>query len=251
MFTRSKYKFLNVSSDQRKLFDTTPLHPGKILAEMLKDRGWTQDELATISGYSRQTINELISGKSGITKPELAIALGAAFGNSPLEWMHWDSAFKLSQVVHDAMPGQTAARLYEIAPIRDMQKRGWIIETKDRTKLEQELKAFFGVKSLDPPPAFPVAFRRSNGVDFFDLAPAERAWIFRARQLASALVLPLTNKFNPTQMDRCAKDLRELAAYPKEARHVANGFSLSRYGIRFVIVEQLDREQEWTALPFG
>ncbi len=200
---------------------------------MLKDRNWTQDELATITGYSRITINELISGKNGITKPELALALAAAFGNSPLEWMNWDSAYRLSQAIQNPAPIKTSARLYDLAPIRDMQKRGWIAETKDPAKLEQELKAFFEVSSLDSPPAFPVAFRR--GLDSGDLAPAERAWIFRARQLASALVGVV--RFDPGRMDACIKELRELAAYPKQARHVAS--VLPKFGIRLVIVEHL------------
>lgn len=210
-----------------------PLHPGKILQDMLKERGWTQDELAVITGYSRTTINELISGKNGVTNPELAIALAAAFGNSPLDWMHWDSAYRLSQVLERPAQVHTSARLYDIAPIRDMQKRGWIAETKDVRKLEQELKAFFGVNSLESPPVFPVAFRRS--VESADLGASERAWMFRARQMASALVG--IGRFDSEKMGNCTKELRDLAAYSKESRHIAP--LLARYGVRFLVVEQL------------
>lgn len=199
---------------------------------MMKDRGWNQDELATITGYSRQTINELITGKNGITKPEMAIALAAVFGNSPMDWLKWDAAYRLSLAVHDTLPIQTTARLYEIAPIRDMQKRGWIRETKQIQELESELKLFYSTASLDQPPEFPVSMRRSGRLT--DRSPADRAWCFRARQLASALKVP---RFVPGNIAILEKALREFAAFPKEARNVPP--LMERLGIRFLIIEPL------------
>ena len=43
----------------------TPDHPGKMLRQMLDDKGWTQDALATITGHRRQTISDVVAGKSG------------------------------------------------------------------------------------------------------------------------------------------------------------------------------------------
>ena len=200
---------------------------------MLKEKGWTQDELATITGYSRQTINELISGKNGITKPEMAVALAAAFGNAPIEWMQWDAAYKLSLVKEMSVPVQTAARLYELAPIRDMQKRGWIRETKNASELEEELKEFFCTDSLDEPPHFPVAMRHTSSLPF--LSSSERAWCFRARQLASALTV--VGEFGAGRLKAARQRLRELAAYPKEVRHLPR--ILSEFGIRFLVIEPL------------
>jgi len=66
--------------------DTSPLfdmavHPGKNLRQKMEEKGWTQDELAAITGLSRQTIYFIIRGKSNIT-PETAARLAAAFGQS-------------------------------------------------------------------------------------------------------------------------------------------------------------------------
>jgi HTH-type transcriptional regulator/antitoxin HigA len=219
-------------AEELTLFDTSPEHPGKILRRMLDSKGWTQDELAAVTDRSRQTINELIAGKVGVT-PEMAIALAAAFGNTATEWMKWDSAYRLSRANDDAVSVQQKARLYEIAPVRDMQKRGWIKETKNLSELEAELKRFFGTESLDTEFSFPVSAQRSANLGY--LNPAERAWVFRARQIASAL--PISQPFDYKSIDAGERELRALAAFPQEAKRVPQ--LLARYGVRLVIVEPL------------
>jgi HTH-type transcriptional regulator/antitoxin HigA len=199
---------------------------------MLSGKGWTQDELAAVTGKSRQAINELISGKSGVTA-EMAIALGAVFGNGATAWMSWDSAYRLSVAREDGVDVQKKARLYEIAPIRDLQRRGWIKDTKVLAELEAELKSFFGTNSLDEPFTFPVSAHRAAMLG--QLNPAERAWCFRARHLAAAL--PLQSLFDSSSLDRLERELRILAAYPQEARRAPQ--RLARAGIRLVIIEPL------------
>lgn len=223
---------MDLVADEQNLFEHSPLHPGKMLQTFMKEKGWNQDELATITGYSRQTINELATGKNGVTKPEMALALAAAFGNEAMDWLRWDAAYRLSLAVHDAMPIQTTARLFEVAPIRDMQKRGWIRETKKVDELEEELKSFFSTGSLDESPEFPVSMRKA--CRFTGLTPSDRAWCFRTRQLASAL---LTAPYNPTDLPEIGRKLRQLAAFHKEARNVPT--LLESFGIRFVVVEPL------------
>jgi HTH-type transcriptional regulator / antitoxin HigA len=219
-------------AEQDNLFDCSPVHPGKIILQMMKEKGWNQDELATITGYSRVTINELVTGKNGITKPEMAIALAAAFGNRPMDWLKWDAAYRLSLATQDVLPIQTTARLYEVAPIRDMQKRGWIRETKKVQELESDLKYFFSVSSLDDPIEFQVSWRRAGSLK--GVNPSDRAWCFRARKLASALMLP---PFDAAKVPLLEASLRELAIFHKEARNVP--VTLERFGVRFVVVEPL------------
>jgi len=199
---------------------------------MLDGKGWTQDELAAITGRSRQTINELIAGKVGVTA-EMAIALSAAFNNDAAEWMKWDSAYRLSKAGDDAGSIQRKAKLYGIAPIRDMQRRGWIQDTKNLDELEQQLRRFFKTDSLDDPFQFPVNAQRAETLGH--LNPAEQAWVFRARQIAAAL--PIPSAFHIDHSHTAARDLRKLAAYPQEAKRAPQ--LLARFGIRLVIVEPL------------
>jgi len=174
---------------------------------------------------------DIVSDRSGVS-PDMAVALGSAFGNDPSEWLAQDSLFRLSRVDRDSNDVQRRARLFQIAPIRDMQRRGWIKETSDPNELEAELKAFFSTEALDQEPQLSVATRRPN--QNTSINPPQRAWCFRARKMASTLRV---KRFVHEDLDEAARELRKLAAYTKEARHLP--YLLAEYGVRFVVVEPL------------
>lgn len=219
--------------ENHSLFDYRPIHPGKILKQMLDEKGWSQDELAIITGRSRQTISEIISGKTGVT-PDMAVVLAAAFGNTPADWLKWDASYRLSMIEGEGgIVVEKRARLYKIAPVREMQKRGWIRESKEVSELENDLKAFFGTESLDESLRFPVALLRHSAEP--TLSAAERAWCFRARQLAGAVHHVAV--FDHRRIDAAENRLRELAAHAKEAKYICE--VLAETGVRFVVVEPL------------
>lgn len=219
------------AQNQLSCFDNRPIHPGRILREKLDERGWTQDQLAIITGLNTKSISLIVTGKSGINA-DTARLLAAAFGNTAEEWLRWDSLYRLSLAEGDVSTIERKALLYSLAPIRDMQKRGWITATDDVERLETDLKKFFSVDSLDGDLLFPVATLRTAKLPY--LNPAEKAWCFRARKMASVLPVP---PFQPDRLTQAEKELRKLAAYTKEARHLTE--LLASYGIRFVVVEPL------------
>jgi HTH-type transcriptional regulator / antitoxin HigA len=219
-------------AEELKLFDDSQPHPGRVLRRLLDEKGWTQDELAEVTGKSRQSINELIAGKVGLTA-EMAVTLGAAFGNTATEWMRIDAAYRLSMTEADGGEIEKKAHLYEIAPIREMQKRGWIAKTKNLSEIEISLKTFFCTDSLDKVIVFPVSAYHAETLG--DLNPAERAWCFRARQLSIAI--PVKQDFNDRDDERIERGLKGLLAYPQQAGRVP--ILLSRFGIRLVVVEPI------------
>ena len=85
---------------------------------------------------------------------------------------------------------------------------------------------------MDADIVFPVMTKRT--VALVNLNPAEKAWCFRARQLAASMIVA---PFRSERLAALAKKLRQLAAYPKEARHLPKIFS--EFGIRFVVIEPL------------
>src|SRR5439155_9584648 len=94
---------------------------------------------------------------------DMAIALGAAFDNDPADWLRLDAMHRLARAQDRGVSDvERRANLYRLAPIRDMQRRGWIKDTTDIAELEAELKRFFGVSSLDKKPALRVATKRSE-----------------------------------------------------------------------------------------
>jgi HTH-type transcriptional regulator/antitoxin HigA len=220
-----------MDQNEPKLFKDEPMSPGERLRELLGEKQWTQEELAEITGRSRQQIIDILNGERGIS-PEMAIALAATFKTTPDYWMKLDSTYRLSQASESAAPVEQRVRVFEFAPVKDMQRRGWIKSTKNVAEIQEELERFFGVESLDQIPEFPVATRRSAPLT--DLTSSQRAWCFRARQLAEAIQVP---SFDPSQIGELKRELRTLAAYPAEASRVPD--LMRKYGIRFVVIEPL------------
>jgi HTH-type transcriptional regulator / antitoxin HigA len=205
--------------------------PGNVLRRLLDARGWSQEQLAAVTGRSRQTVIQIMQGRAGIT-PEMAVVLGAAFGNSPNDWMRLESNYRLSRVKGETQPVQRRAKIYGKIPIREAQRRGWIENSSDPDRLESELNRFLRIVSIDNQPNLSVAPRRS-GLEP-ELTPAQLAWCARARELGEILqVAP----YDPGALPKAEREMRELAAYPKEVRHLPK--LLAKYGVRFVVIEPL------------
>ncbi len=207
---------------------------GEILRDELEERGWTQTDLAEILGRSVGMVNEIISGKRGIS-PESARGLAAALGTTAEFWMNLDAAYQLSRVRDDgddAIAGR--ARLYAKAPIKEMVRRGWIEPSDNVAVLEGRVCRFLGVGSIDEEPDVPLhAARKSTPYDR-PMTTAQRAWLFRARQLARAVD---ARSYSAEGLEEAMRGLRLLVHVPQEVRHVPR--ILSDAGIRFVVVQPL------------
>ena len=220
-----------MADGNESLYGREAASPGEQIRLLLEERHWTQEDLATITGRSRQQIIDLVMGRRGITT-DMALALASAFSTSPSFWLNLDTAFRLASTPADQNNIGSRAKLFTVAPIREMQKRGWISSSKDLSDVERSVLRFFGADSLDNIPEFSVATRRSG--EEGELSPPQRAWCFRARQLASALCV---NGFDPAQIPSLKKRLRQLAAFAGNIEKVPE--TLAKYGIRFLVIEPL------------
>jgi addiction module HigA family antidote len=73
-----------------------PPHPGgSIRRACLEPLGLSVTEGAKILGVTRQALNNVINGKSGIS-PEMAIRLSKAFGSTPETWLRMQLAYDLA-----------------------------------------------------------------------------------------------------------------------------------------------------------
>lgn len=78
-----------------------PPHPGgSIRRACLEPLGLSVTEGAKILGVSRQALNNVINGKSGIS-PEMAIRLYKAFGSTPETWLRMQLAHDLAEARRD------------------------------------------------------------------------------------------------------------------------------------------------------
>ncbi len=75
-----------------------PPHPGRIVRqECLEPLGLTVTKAARTLGVTRQALNNLVDGHSGVS-PEVAIRLAKAFGGSPEVWLRMQMNHDLAQV---------------------------------------------------------------------------------------------------------------------------------------------------------
>lgn len=208
--------------------------PGEILRDELEERGWSQSDLAQILGRPANMITQIIAGKRTIT-PETARGLAAAFETTAEFWLNLEAVYQLSQIKKDDSATITRrAKLYEMAPIKEMTRRGWITTSDNIAVLEGSLMNFFQIKSLNEEPQVPLhAARKASPYDR-TLTSTQRAWLFRAVQLAKAVH---AQPFSEKNVAEVTERLRQIMHAPQELRHIPR--ILGDGGIRYVIVQHL------------
>ena len=73
-----------------------PVHPGRIVRhDCLEPLRLSVTAGAKALGVSRQALNNLVNGSSGIS-PEMAIRLSKAFGSMPETWLRMQLAYDLA-----------------------------------------------------------------------------------------------------------------------------------------------------------
>ncbi|MDN7506625.1 HigA family addiction module antitoxin [Burkholderia orbicola] len=204
--------------------------PGEFLKEELEARDWSQVELAEIMGRPSRVVSEVIAGKRAIT-PETAVALGEALGTGAEFWMNLESQYQLSKVRSEPNTISRRAKLYNMFPVREMIKRGWVEASSNLDLLESQFSNYFGISSLDEKPAFPHAARKTS---YDDVSIQQIAWLIRAGKIASAVSV---DKFTQSKLTGAMTELRDCIEFVDSIRQVPA--LLARAGIRLVIVEAL------------
>ena len=75
-----------------------PSHPGSIVRyDCLDPLGLSVTEAARILGVTRQTLNNLVNGKAGVSA-EMAVRLSKAFGSEPEFWLRLQMNYELAEV---------------------------------------------------------------------------------------------------------------------------------------------------------
>ncbi|PWU03419.1 MAG: addiction module antidote protein, HigA family [Terriglobia bacterium] len=75
-----------------------PPHPGSIVRDgCIEPLGLTITRAAEALGVTRQTLNNLVNEKAGVS-PEMAVRLSKAFGSAPEFWLRLQMAYDLAQI---------------------------------------------------------------------------------------------------------------------------------------------------------
>lgn len=122
--------------------------PGDTIEDLLSERGWTQAEFATRTGFTKKHINDLVKGRAAIT-PDAAMRLERVLDAPADFWLRRESRYR------EALERRRAAdQLQDDAPwlgelpIKAMEKYGWIPKLSRPPARVQECLNFFGVASV-------------------------------------------------------------------------------------------------------
>jgi addiction module HigA family antidote len=78
------------------------MHPGAVIRQKCLDPNkLSVTEAARILGVDRQTLSNLLNGRSGLS-PEMAIRLEKAFGSTARQWLIYQLDFELAEVMKRA-----------------------------------------------------------------------------------------------------------------------------------------------------
>jgi HTH-type transcriptional regulator/antitoxin HigA len=200
----------------------------------MEARGWSQSDLAEILGRPIQAVNQILKGKKAITAAT-ARELEDATSISAETWLNLESQYRVSlETRRDATVAQRAV-LFTRAPVADMRRRGWVRDTRDIAKLQQDVMRLLRIESLAEPPKLRFAARKATG--YGNVLPEQEAWCCRAFELAEKMQdIP---RFSRKRFDVGIKELRKLGESPETIGQMPD--ALRELGIRFLIVEHLPR----------
>ena len=207
--------------------------PGEFIEEELEARAWTQEDLARILGKPLPTINKIIKGKLAII-PDTAKKLAAAFGNSAQFWMNLEVTWQLHKSDEQANDVQERAAIYDMAPIREMVRRGWVTKTSGPEELSLELCRHFSVTSLDVVPELRATARSAVAGERKPIGPEQWAWMCRCRHVASIVD---AKTYRQKELRDCIPELVALSNEPEQVRLVPK--LLHEAGVRLVVVQHL------------
>jgi len=95
-----------------------PVHPGlAIRYDCLEPLGLSVTTAARVLGVTRQALNNVVNGKSGIS-PEMAIRLSKAFGSTPETWLRMQIAWDLAAAMKDEAEIKIDRRYLQEAGVR-------------------------------------------------------------------------------------------------------------------------------------
>jgi HTH-type transcriptional regulator/antitoxin HigA len=213
-------------------FNNFAVPPGEFIREEIEARGWSQTDLAYILGMPVTAVNQIISGKRGISA-DMAKALGEAFGTSAELFANLQKAWELSRA-KEPEPGVAKRGLVQGSyPLREMIRRGWL-QDSGPDMLELQLTSFFDVLSFDQIPHLPHRAKRTNYPHYERIPAPQLAWLFRVRQIAKEMVVPA---YSQAKLKRAIESMKAMRADPEEARHAPR--LLQEAGVRLVAVESL------------
>lgn len=122
--------------------------PGESIADLMEERGWTQTDLATRTGFTPKHVNLLLKGKAPISE-DTALRLERVLGSTARFWLNLEAQYREHLARQQAIAALAlhADWLKEL-PLVDMVKFGWVRKARDKAQQVFECLRYFGVADV-------------------------------------------------------------------------------------------------------
>ena len=187
--------------------------PGDTITDAIKERDWTQAQLAERLGYTEKHVSLLINAKVPITE-ESAQKLSRVIGSTPEFWLRREAQYRAQLVqIEERERLQSWIPWLECLPVKDLMKQGAIakrrLDSKNKPEIVKELLQLFGVASPDNWETCyeqkQVAFRRTRKEQ--SNVGAISAWLRLGEIEAEKADVP---KYNKAKFEKAVQEIRKL-----------------------------------------
>lgn len=123
--------------------------PGDTIADLLEERGWTQADFATRTGFTKKHVHLLLQGKAPVSE-DTALRLERVLGSSVRFWMNLETQYREQLLRRKATVAleQEVDWLKEL-PLKDMVTFGWVEKAATKAQQVYACLRFYGVASVD------------------------------------------------------------------------------------------------------
>jgi HTH-type transcriptional regulator/antitoxin HigA len=210
--------------------------PGQLIAELLKERGWSNRVLATVLSVSEPIVSKMVGDKRPVDAV-MALSLEDVFGVPAERFVALQTQYDLAKARLEYRPDpkrSIRARIYGRLPVAEMIKRGWVDaeDARDPEVVESALCRFFKVNRIEDASAFSFAAKKTDVYE--DATSAQLAWLHRVKTIASEMLI---GPYSPQKVEAAISKIATLRSHPEHMERVPR--ILAEAGIRFVIVEGL------------
>lgn len=215
---------------------TQPRTPGQLIAELLRERGWTNRILAMVLDVSEPIVSKMVGDKRPVDAA-MALSLAEVFGIPAQRFVDLQSSYDLAKATIEHRPDPKRAiraEVYGSLPVAEMVKRGWVEveDSRNPELVESALCRFFKVNRVEDAPVFAFAAKKTDVGG--DATPAQLAWLHRVRTIASEMVI---GPYSPQRVEEAITKIAPLRSHPEHMARIPR--ILAEAGIRFVVVEGL------------
>jgi HTH-type transcriptional regulator / antitoxin HigA len=229
---------MNKMQTQYKPDSVTP--PGETLLELLDEHGMLQVELAERMGRPKKTISEIINAKATIT-PDTALQLENVFGVPAHFWMRREldyQEFLARQREHERLEQQL--EWLQSFPVREMIKRGWIGDKKDKLDKFKAVLSFFGMASPEQWDKYwssrALAYRKSTAVSTNKAALI--TWLRQGELLAEKVEC---KSYSASKFKKALETIKTLTNEPFEVARPKIVELCAKAGVAVVFVSELPK----------